>query len=233
MLFFDRVLVPWDRLFMLYDASPMIKMLGASGGSVNFNFLGWANLCRAYTRMQLITAVATMVAEAIGVIEYREVASKLGEMVTYCELWRHAMDGVEHEAGPTPSGQWSLGPGRGLHIWFAQTSGRMTELLREICGSGIIMQPSENDLANPEIRAYLDKYMRGKGVGVDYKSRLFRLAHDLSASSFGMRQDIYEYWHGGDPARNRINLLRSYDQSAMRGRIEELLSRPLAHGTVS
>ncbi|MGA2396129.1 MAG: 4-hydroxyphenylacetate 3-hydroxylase N-terminal domain-containing protein [Candidatus Lustribacter sp.] len=233
MLFFDRVLVPWDRLFMLYDATPMVKMLGAGGGSVNFNFLGWANLCRAYTRMQLITAVATMVAEAIGVIEYREVASKLGEMVTYCELWRHAMDGVEHEAGPTPSGQWSLGPGRGLHIWFAQTSGRMTELLREICGSGIIMQPSENDLANPEIRAYLDKYMRGKGVGVDYKSRLFRLAHDLAASSFGMRQDIYEYWHGGDPARNRINLLRSYDQSAMRGRIEELLSRPLAHGTTS
>jgi 4-hydroxyphenylacetate 3-monooxygenase/anthranilate 3-monooxygenase (FAD)/4-hydroxyphenylacetate 3-monooxygenase len=109
----------------------------------------------------------------------------------------------------------------------------MTELLREICGSGIIMQPSENDLANPEIRAYLDKYMRGKGVGVDYKSRLFRLAHELGASSFGMRQDIYEYWHGGDPARNRINLLRSYDQSAMRGRIEELLSRPLAHGTTS
>ena len=106
----------------------------------------------------------------------------------------------------------------------------MTELLREICGSGIIMQPSENDLANPEIRPYLDKYMRGKGVDVEYKSRLFRLAHELAASSFGMRQDIYEYWHGGDPARNRINLLRSYDQSAMRGQIEALLSRPLAHG---
>ena len=149
MLFFDRVLVPWDRLFMLYDPTPMIKMLGAGGGSVNFNFLGWANLCRAHFRMRLMTAVATMVAEAIGVIEYREVAAKLGEMVTYCEVWRHAMDGVEHEAGPTPTGQWRLGPGRGLHIWFAQISGRMIELLREICGSGIIMQPSERDLANP------------------------------------------------------------------------------------
>ena len=230
MLFFDRVLVPWDRLFMLYDPTPMVRMLGAAGGSVNFNFLGWANLCRAYVRMRLITAVATMVAEAIGVIQYREVASKLGEMVTYCELWRHAMEGVEHEAGPTPTGQWSLGHGRGLHIWFAQTSGRMTELLREICGSGIIMQPSERDLANPEIRRYLERYMRGKDVDVEYKSRLFRLAHDLAASSFGLRQDIYEYWHGGDPARNRINLLRSYDQSQMMGQIRELLQRPLAHG---
>lgn len=230
MLFFENVLVPWDRLFMLYDATPMIKMLGAGGGSVNFNFLGWANLCRSYVRMRLITAVATMIAEAIGVIQYREVAAKLGELVTYCEMWRHAMEGVEHEAGPTPSGQWTLGPGRGVHIWFAQTSGRMVEILREICGSGIIMQPSENDLANPEIRKYLDRYMRGKDVDVEYKSRLFRLAHDLAMSSFGMRQDIYEYWHGGDPARNRINLLRSYDQSEMRNMITDLISKPLAHG---
>ena len=231
MLFFDHVLVPWDRLFMLYDSTPMVKMLGAGGGSVNFNFLGWANLTRVYVRMRLMTAVATMIADAIGVSQYREVGAKLGEMVTYCELWRHAMEGVEHESGPAPSGQWSLGHGRGLHIWFAETSSRMTEILREICGSGIIMQPSENDLANPEIRRYLDRYMRGKDVDVEYKSRLFRLAHDLAASSFGMRQDIYEYWHGGDPARNKINLLKSYDQREMIGRIKEMLSQPLAHGT--
>jgi aromatic ring hydroxylase len=185
MLFFDRVLVPWDRLFMLYDPAPMVKMLAADGGSVNFNFLGWSNLCRVEVRMRLMTAVATMVAEAIGVIDYREVAAKLGEMATYCEVWRHAMEGVEHQARPTATGQWTLGPARGLHIWFTQISGRMVELMREICASGIIVQPSEKDLANPEIRQYLDRYMRGKDVDVEYKSRLFRLAHDLAASSFG------------------------------------------------
>jgi aromatic ring hydroxylase len=45
-----------------------------------------------------------------------------------------------------------------------------------------------------------------------------------------MRQELYEYWHGGDPNRNRINLLRSYDQSDMIDRIKMLLSTPLAHG---
>src|SRR5271156_6163300 len=232
MLFFEKVLVPWDRLFMLYDPTPMMKMLGAGGHSVPFNFLGWSNLCRVEVRMKLMTAVATLVAEAIGVIDFREVAAKLGEMVTYCEMWRHAMEGIEHQARPTPSGQWTLGPARATHIWFAQVTTRMTELLREICASGIIMQPSENDLASPDIRPYLDKYMRGKGVDVEYKSRLFRLAHDLAASSFGLRQDIYEYWHGGDPNRNRINLLRTFDQSAMKGRIKEMLSQPLPHGEV-
>ena len=125
-----------------------------------------------------------------------------------------------------------LGAGAQLAHWFTQVSSRMVELMREICASGIIMQPSENDLASPEIRPYLDRYMRGKDVDVEYKSRLFRLAHNLAASSFGLRQEIYEYWHGGDPNRNRINLLRSFDQREVKGRIRELLQRPLAHGEV-
>ena len=41
--------------------------------------------------------------------------------------------------------------------------------MREICASGIIMRPSGNDLANPEIRRYLGRYMRGKDVDVEYK----------------------------------------------------------------
>ena len=224
MLFFENVLVPWDRLFMLYEATPLLQRLGS-----NVNFMGWANLCRIHFRMRLMTAVATMIAEAIGVIEYREVAAKLGEMATYCEMWRHAMDGVEHSAYMTDGGLMSLGSMSGMNIFFAQTSARMVQLLREISGSGMIMQPSENDLANPDLRPFLDRYMRGKGVGVEYKSRLYRLAHDLAVSSFGMRQEVYEYWHGGDPNRNRINLLRTFDQSAVTDQIKDLVSRPLPH----
>ncbi len=225
MLFFENVLVPWDRIFMLYDAGPLLQRLGSG-----ISFLGWPNLCRIHQRMRLMTAVATLIAEAIGVIEYREVAAKIGEMATYAEVWRHAMDGLEHSAFMTDGGLMSLGSMSGMNIFFAQTSARMVQLLREISGSGLIMQPSENDLANPELRGLLDKYMRGKDVEVDYKSRLYRLAHDLAVSSFGMRQEVYEYWHGGDPNRNRINLLHTYDQADIIDRIKDLVSRPLAHG---
>jgi 4-hydroxyphenylacetate 3-monooxygenase/anthranilate 3-monooxygenase (FAD)/4-hydroxyphenylacetate 3-monooxygenase len=72
--------------------------------------------------------------------------------------------------------------------------------------------------------------MRGKDVDATSKARLLRLAHDLAVSSFGMRQELYEYWHGGDPNRNRINLLRSYDQRDIIERIKALLSTPLPHG---
>ena len=224
MLFFENVLVPWDRVFMLYEAAALLQRLGSG-----INFMGWANLCRIHERMRLMTAVATLIAESIGVIEYREVAAKLGEMITYTEIWRHAMDGLEHTAFMAEGGLMALGSMSGMNIYFAQTSARMVQLLREIAGSGMIMQPSENDLANPELRSYLEKYMRGKDVDVEYKSRLYRLAHDLAVSSFGMRQEVYEYWHGGDPNRNRINLLRTYDQSDITGRVKDLVSRPLPH----
>src|SRR5438874_4105280 len=134
MLFFDNVLVPWDRVFMLYESPQRLMGGGAvaeGDGGLNVNFAGWANLCRAHYRMRLMTAVATMVAEAIGVIEYREVAAKLGEMVTYCEMFRQAMNGIENSAA-TPGGF----PGQSLGVWMAQTSSRMTQLLKEICGSG-------------------------------------------------------------------------------------------------
>jgi aromatic ring hydroxylase len=42
-----------------------------------------------------------------------------------------------------------------------------------------------------------------------------------------MRQEIYEYWHGGDPNRNRINLLRNYDQTGITDRIKALIAEPL------
>ena len=141
------------------------------------------------------------------------------------------MDGVEANAFQTESGLMSLGSMSGMNIFFAQMSARMVQLLREISGSGLIMQPSENDLASPELRPYLERYMRGKGVDVHYKSRLFRLAHDLAVSAFGMRQEVYEYWHGGDPNRNRINLLRGYDQSEIMHRIKDLVSQPLRHAS--
>ena len=225
MLFFEDVLVPWDRVFMLYDSAPVLQRYAS-----DINFVEWANLCRIHERMRLMTAVATLIAESIGVREYREVSAKLGEMVTYTEMWRHAMDGVENTAYTTDGGLMTLGPMTGMNIYFAQTSARMVQLLREISGSGLIMQPSEGDLANPELRPYLERYMRGQGVGVEYKSRLYRLAHDLAVSSFGMRQEVYEYWHGGDPNRNRINLLNRYDQSEITGRIKDMLSKPLPHG---
>jgi 4-hydroxyphenylacetate 3-monooxygenase len=105
----------------------------------------------------------------------------------------------------------------------------MAELLRQVGTSGILMQPSERDLANAELRPYLDRYMRGRNIGVAEKSRLFRLAWDLVGDGYAQRQELYEYLHRGDLTRNRNNLYRSFDRSEINERIRTLLAQPLPH----
>ena len=54
-------------------------------------------------------------------------------------------------------------------------------------------------------------------------SRCRRSACARTSTSTGTR---------GDPTRNRINLLRAYDQSDIMERIKDMCSRPLPHGEV-
>ena len=121
---------------------------------------------------------------------------------------------------------------RNSEIWNEQCWGQLgrgPDILAPYMTSLYDARDALSSVENPELRPSLDRYMRGKDVDVEYKSRLYRLAHDLVVSSFGMRQEVYEYWHGGDPNRNRINLLRGYDQSDMTDRIKGLVSKPLSH----
>ena len=90
------------------------------------------------------------------------------------------------------------------------------------------MQPSEADLANPELRPYLDRYMRGHNIGAAEKARLFRLAWELAGDSSGSRQEPYERWHRGDIVRNCNNLYLRYDRSRIVERIRQLISKPLS-----
>ena len=127
----------------------------------------------------------------------------------------------------TPGGLFAPAPGQSLGIFGAQFSGRVLEILRKIGASGIIMQPSERDLANSELRPFLERYMRGRNIDVDEKSRLFRLAWDLAADGFGARQEIYEYWHRGDITRNKTNLYLGYNRSDIVEQIRQLIAAPL------
>ena len=57
-------------------------------------------------------------------------------------------------------------------------------------------------LANPELRPYLDWYIRGHNIGAAEKARLFRLTWSLAGDNSGSRQELYKRWH-----RERIRQL--------------------------
>ncbi|MFI6542411.1 4-hydroxyphenylacetate 3-hydroxylase family protein [Streptomyces prunicolor] len=220
MLFFDDVLIPWDRLFLRGDSMTAIR------GLVRIN--AWSlqsTHIRFLQRLRVFVSVAKMVAHSIGVDTFRGIQEQLGELISYAETLELGIIGAEASAERTPGGLLAPRVSYGLGFWSAGVSARVAEILRQIGSSGLIMQPSEADLAS-ELRPTLETYMRGHDIGVDEKSRLFRIAWDLVGSGFGSRQELYEYLHRGEPGAGRTRLWRSYDSSAVDAQIRDLISRP-------
>jgi 4-hydroxyphenylacetate 3-monooxygenase oxygenase component len=223
MLFFDDVFIPRERVFLLADSRLALRGLGRlNAWSMQSTHI------RFHERLKVFTSVAAMLAHSIGVDAFRGIQEDLGELISYAETLRLGMVGAEASAELTSGGLLAPAASHGLGYWSAEISGRVVEIVRRIGASGLIMQPSEADLASPELRPLLDRYMRGHEIGVAEKSRLFRLAWDLVVDGFGARQELYEYLHRGDPGAGRARLLRSYDRSETDARIRELISAPLS-----
>jgi 4-hydroxyphenylacetate 3-monooxygenase len=66
-----------------------------------------------------------------------------------------------------------------------------------------------DDLRNPEIRPYLDRYLRGSnGYSAVDRSKVMKLLWDAIGSEFAGRHELYERSHAGNPEENRIQVLR-------------------------
>ncbi|WP_035130464.1 4-hydroxyphenylacetate 3-hydroxylase N-terminal domain-containing protein [Conexibacter woesei] len=222
MLFFDDVHVPADRVLLLRDGRLALEGLGRINA-----WSQYVGQVRYRERLRTLLGVATLIADAIGVSDFRNIQEDLGELTSYVEVLGHLLDAGEATARVTDSGHVAPGPTPAGAIWSAEVARRSLDIVRSIGQSGVLMQPTERDLTQPELRPLLERYMHGRDIGVDEKSRLFRLAWDLTADSFGQRQDLYEVVHRGDVARNRINLFRRHDQSDVQARLRALIAEPL------
>ncbi|CDH01342.1 4-hydroxyphenylacetate 3-hydroxylase family protein [Xenorhabdus bovienii] len=207
MLFFDDVFIPNERIFLLEEAEAAFEGF--------FRLNAWAlyvGQIRFYHRLRTFLGVTSLISQSIGVNEFREIQNQLGELSAYLELIRHSLVAMNAEARVTDSGLLAPASTLAPDTFAAQISGRINEIVRTISGAGLIMQPSPRDLATPELRPFLDRYMRGKSCSVDFKSRLFRFAWEMVADAFGSRQDIYELWNRGDVVRNRIHLYKTLSE---------------------
>ncbi|ACA86303.1 4-hydroxyphenylacetate 3-hydroxylase N-terminal domain-containing protein [Shewanella woodyi] len=205
MLFFDHVFIPMNRVFLLENTE-----VAAKGFHELNKWSLYVGQIRFYHRLRTFLGVTSLVAKSIGVDGFREIMNRVGELTSYVELVRSCLVGIDSETRISSAGNIAPGSTLALDSFASQIAPRINEILRDIGGSGIIMQPSAKDLANPELRPYLEKYMKGKGVDVDFKTDLFRLAFELIGDRFGARQELYEIWNRGDIVRTRMALCKSY-----------------------
>src|SRR5690606_1496028 len=89
---------------------------------------------------------------------------------------------------------------------------RFTEIIQLIGASGMITLPTEKAF-HSTIRKDLDSYLKGATKNAEERVKIFRLAWDLTMSSFGTRHTQYERYFFGDPIRLSSDLYQNYPKS--------------------
>jgi 4-hydroxyphenylacetate 3-monooxygenase len=88
---------------------------------------------------------------------------------------------------------------------------RMSEILRILPGSSLVVAPSDRDLLAPEVAAGLEDSFAGGGYSARQRSALLQMAWDHVSSALDGRESAFElHANGGMPAW-RGRLRRSFD----------------------
>jgi len=221
---FDRVLVPWERVFLYGDQAYCAAVFRDTD---IYNHSIHQFLTKNWTKAEFILGVAILMAEAIGVNEFLHVQRMLGEILHKVLQLRAFVRAAEADAAPGGGGVWVPETQTMLmaRCYFPEVYPRLIEILQLIGSSGLANIPSEASVEAPELAEDIARYYQGVTLGGKERIRLFRLAWDIACSSFGARQLLYERYFSGDVYRNPANHYLFHDKQPYREMVERFLAR--------
>ena len=218
MVFFDDVLVPWERVFLMNDVE-LANRAYAETGAVLHMAHQVVNLKVAKTEAFLGVMQAAI--DMIGNGSYQHVQEMIAEVIIVLEIMKSLK--VASEVGATKNAYGVMTPLRGpldaARNYYPTVYQRLVEILRLVTSSGLIMIPTEADRRGPR-GADIAKYLNSAGGDAEERVRLMRLAWDMTISGFGGRQTHYENFFFGDPVRMRQALYGIYDRSGCVERVK-------------
>jgi two-component FAD-dependent monooxygenase len=206
-LVLDKVLIPWENVFIYGHLGKVQLFTGRSGFPERFTFHGCTRLA---VKLEFIAGLLAKAVEVTGVKDFRGVQSRLGEVLAWRNLFWALSDAAARNPVPWIDGAVLPNPAYGqAYRWFMQIGyPRVKEIIQQDIASGLIyLNSSAEDFKNPEIRPYLDKYVRGSG-GVDAVERvkLMKLLWDAVGTEFGGRHELYERNYAGSHENTRVEL---------------------------
>jgi 4-hydroxyphenylacetate 3-monooxygenase len=210
-LVLDRVLIPWENVFIYGDLGKAQLFASQSGFMERFTFHGCTRLA---VKLEFLAGLLAKALEVTGASEFRGVQSRLGEVLA----WRNLFWGLSDAAARTPV-SWRNGallpnPQYGMaYRWFMQVGyPRIREIALQDVASGLVyVTSSAADFKNPDIRPHLDKYLRGSnGVSALERVKVMKLLWDAVGSEFGGRHELYERNYAGNHEATRVELLLAH-----------------------
>jgi len=216
---FDDVEVPRDHVFIDANRTAYNTVMTTSWPPN----VQQQTMIRASTKLDFAWGLALRMAAAINAQD-PETMRLIGEIWSYAELTRAAVAAAEAEAREWPGGLWTpaAAPLHALRatlpLWFP----RVNEILRLIGSHNLFATPTAAQMADPELRPLIDRYLPGaKGMAAQERIRIFRLAWDFAGSGLASRNEQYERFYLASSARN----LARHLQFADRNRADRLVQR--------
>lgn len=222
MVFFDDVLVPWERVFLMNDVELANGAYGGTGAVLHMAHQV-VNLKIAKTEAILGTMQAAV--DMIGTGHYQHVQEMIAETIVVLEIMKALQ--VASEVNATVNEWGVMTPARGpldaARNYYPKVYQRLVEILRLVTSSGLIMIPTGADRDGP-MGERIQKFLASAGGSAEDRVRLMRLAWDMTISGFGGRQAHYENFFFGDPVRMKQALYNIYDRSALVERVQAFVA---------
>lgn len=220
-LVFDDVLVPWERVFF-YD-----NLAAAYDFSIRSSFHPFTYhqvITRQIVKTEFILGLAELLVETINVSQYQHIQEKMSEIIIGLETMKSLLEKSENDAeidkwGVMCPSSFPLQVASGV---FPKIYPRFCEIIQLIGASGMVILPTERDFQS-EIKEDLNQYVQGANKSAEDRVKLFRLAWDLTMSSFGTRQTQYERYFFGDPVRKSSIIYKACPKTEYVNRINNFL----------
>jgi 4-hydroxyphenylacetate 3-monooxygenase len=222
-VFFDDVVVPWERVFLYGDVDRLNEAPNITESSAHTAHQGAA---KNLAKCELVLGVALLIGETLGNAHLPHTQERIGELMMYTELMRACMRAGEADARLN---QWGVMTPNPLPVettrnLFMTAYPRMAEILQLLSSSSMMILPTAADMKSP-MAPYIEQYLATEGSSATDRVKLFHLVWDIACSSFGQRQVHYERFFASDPLTRARALASTYPKKEVMDRVLEFLNR--------
>jgi 4-hydroxyphenylacetate 3-monooxygenase len=228
-LVFDKVHVPWENVFAYGDIDKVNNFFPRSGFLPRFMFQGCTRLA---VKMDFLAGLLIKAVEATGAKDFRGVQASVGEVLAWRNLFWALTDAMARTTTPWTDGYVlpNLDYGLAYRVMASLAYPKVKEIIENTLASALIYMPSSAlDFKVPELRPYLDQFVRGSnGYSAEDRVKLMKLLWDAIGSEFGGRHELYERNYFGNHESIRFETLMVAEMSGAAARYKGFAEQCMA-----
>jgi 4-hydroxyphenylacetate 3-monooxygenase len=214
---FEEVFVPKERIFAL-GAREL-----CDGDAFNHISRGehWHVLNRLCVKAEWYVGLAQMVVDALSLGNVPVIRDQVGKLITYAQVLRAGVIAAETQATYTNAGVLlpDVNIIAAVRSYGLEELPKMTHILQELCGQGLVMRFSEADYAAPEIGPKLERYLDHTRIDAKNKNLLMNLIWDYTTGSHAGRSALFENVNALPAFILRQRLYTEFDRTPLTERL--------------